>query len=400
MMSSLGHAEGEPLKVWEEQKEVLQEADTDQRARISEVESIPQSEQRTEESTQGAAQSSKDVGSEKPIIGVLLFTFNRRKYLQRTLDRLLEIRNDHAHFPLTVSQDGSDKEVRGLLDGYDNGKVPNFRVFHHDQPVAPRGYNKITAGYFHISQHYLWALTKMFEEYDQVIMLEDDMRLSGDFFDYFEAMLPILKGDEGLMCVSAWNDNGLEPLVSNSRALYRTDVFPGLGWMQTKDTFMKLRNRWPDMYWDEFYRRDDVRNGRQCIRPEVNRVITFGKIGTSDGQFFDRYLAHMKLNEEVFDWIANKEAIDRIKSKDNFDAYIKSALKGARLVTLNEIESHDDSHETLRMMYTDRTYKNISQRFSLSPDMKEGMCRTSYRDVMIFRWKTNMIFLTKSWPEV
>ena len=37
-------------------------------------------------------------------------------------------------------------------------------------------------------------------------------------------------------CVSAWNDNGKTGLINETapELLYRTDFFPGLGWMLTK----------------------------------------------------------------------------------------------------------------------------------------------------------------------
>jgi alpha-1,3-mannosyl-glycoprotein beta-1,2-N-acetylglucosaminyltransferase len=45
-----------------------------------------------------------------------------------------------------------------------------------------------------------------------VIIVEDDLEFSPDFFEYFEATLPLLKSDPSLWCVSAWNDNGKEPI--------------------------------------------------------------------------------------------------------------------------------------------------------------------------------------------
>ena len=38
--------------------------------------------------------------------------------------------------------------------------------------------------------------------------------------------------------------------------------------------------------------------GRSCIRPEVSRTSTFGKVGVSNGQFFDMHLAKIHENKE------------------------------------------------------------------------------------------------------
>ncbi len=37
-----------------------------------------------------------------------------------------------------------------------------------------------------------------------------------------------------LVAASAWNDNGVKGLVKDSKALYRSDFFPGLGWMMPR----------------------------------------------------------------------------------------------------------------------------------------------------------------------
>jgi hypothetical protein len=42
---------------------------------------------------------------------------------------------------------------------------------------------------------------------------------------------PLLDADDSLLAASAWNDNGVEGYVHDSEALYRSDFFPGLGWM-------------------------------------------------------------------------------------------------------------------------------------------------------------------------
>merc|ERR1719343_1687856 len=130
------------------------------------------------------------------------------------------------------------------------------------------------------------------------------MDVAPDFFSYFKAMLPMLHSDPDLYCVSAWNDNGDASLVQDPLAAFRTDFFPGLGWMLRREVWLEVRERWAKAYWDEFMRRPDVRKGRQCIRPEVSRTFTFGEKGTSAGQFFKTHLSHIKLNTEAIDWSA------------------------------------------------------------------------------------------------
>lgn len=140
-------------------------------------------------------------------------------------------------------------------------------------------------GYFKIARHYGWALNQTFFNFnfDSVIIVEDDLDISPDFFEYFSGLHPLLKKDPTLWCISAWNDNGKSGLVNDKKPelLYRTDFFPGLGWMMTKDLWLELCNKWPKSYWDDWIRQPQQRKDRACIRPEISRTRTFGKIGVS-----------------------------------------------------------------------------------------------------------------------
>ena len=41
-------------------------------------------------------------------------------------------------------------------------------------------------------------------------MVIDDLEVSPDFIDYFQALYPLLTVDETIWCISAWNDNGID----------------------------------------------------------------------------------------------------------------------------------------------------------------------------------------------
>ena len=49
-------------------------------------------------------------------------------------------------------------------------------------------------------------------------------------------------------------------------------------------------------------RLQEVRAGRQCIRPEVCRTYNFGAIGSSGGQYFNMYLRPIRLNNVSVPW--------------------------------------------------------------------------------------------------
>eukprot|EP00285_Hemiselmis_virescens_P009317 CAMPEP_0173407986 /NCGR_PEP_ID=MMETSP1356-20130122/68548_1 /TAXON_ID=77927 ORGANISM="Hemiselmis virescens, Strain PCC157" /NCGR_SAMPLE_ID=MMETSP1356 /ASSEMBLY_ACC=CAM_ASM_000847 /LENGTH=218 /DNA_ID=CAMNT_0014369221 /DNA_START=45 /DNA_END=697 /DNA_ORIENTATION=- len=158
--------------------------------------------------------------------------------------------------------------------------------------------------YYKIARHYGWALGKLFEDQNVpwVIVLEDDLEVAPDLFHYFAAGAELMRQDPTLWTVTAWNDNGLPHLVQDPETVYRSDFFAGLGWIMTRELWSELGPKWPKAYWDDWMREPPQRKGRSCLRPEVPRTVTFGQIGSSQGQFFASHLSKMKLNTKLIDF--------------------------------------------------------------------------------------------------
>ena len=64
-----------------------------------------------------------------------------------------------------------------------------------------------------------------------MIILEEDLMIAPDFFEFFSAVAHYVDDDPSVLAASAWNDNGVKGYVRDEKALYRSDFFPGLGWM-------------------------------------------------------------------------------------------------------------------------------------------------------------------------
>lgn len=230
-------------------------------------------------------------------IPILVIACKRPEYLSRCLDSVLKYRPMTAEtfFPIIVSQDCNTDSVSSLLNSKYSSSVirimqPNLSPLH---------------GYEAIARHYKWALDQVFTKlgFESVIILEEDMEVSPDFFEYFLAGYTLLKKDPTLWCISAWNDNGLSNLVENASQLYRSDFFPGLGWMLLKSLWEELAPKWPIGYWDEFMRIPSIRMDRSCIRPEISRTFNFGSQGgVSEGQYYETHLKDIKLNKEDIKW--------------------------------------------------------------------------------------------------
>eukprot|EP00949_MAST-11_sp_MAST-11-sp1_P001849 g1849.t1 len=258
---------------------------------------------------------------------VLVICYNRPKYLQRTLGSLLDSWPEEGashRAKLFVSQDGNDARVSEVIRTFSRRFSTERNVLlnhlHHTQKFGRNGYEKL-------AQHFGFALGHLFdkEQLDRVIIVEDDLEVAPDFLEYFAAMAPLLEKDDTIMAVSAWNDNGFPKFAQNSRAVVRSDYFPGLGWMLDRKMWLEWGPKWPKGYWDDWLREPPQRRGRVTLRPEISRTHTFGRNGVSRAQFFDRYLSPILLNHDSrIHWLkpdaSLRKMMVRLTSKAAYDA--------------------------------------------------------------------------------
>lgn len=330
-----------------------------------------------------------------PVIPVLVISCNRVS-VRRCLDQLVRYRPNPEQFPIIVSQDCGHEQTHHVIESFGD------KVFSIQQPdqsdivdVPPK--EKKFKGYFKIARHYGWALNQTFLEYkfNSVIIVEDDLDVAPDFFEYFLGTYPILVSDPTLWCVSAWNDNGKQNLVdvSSPHLLYRTDFFPGLGWMLTKDLWVQeLSTKWPKAYWDDWIRQPEQRKERACIRPELSRTRTFGKIGVSNGMFYEKHLKFIYLNEQKVPF-ADMNLTYLLKN--NYDAKFESEVYKSKVITYEELKAHkfDDSMSYRIPYHTRQSYKATTKMLGLMDDFKSGVPRTGYRGVVTFFYAGRRVHL-------
>mmetsp|Transcript_28540 Transcript_28540/g.52383 ORF Transcript_28540/g.52383 Transcript_28540/m.52383 type:complete len:673 (-) Transcript_28540:48-2066(-) len=301
--------------------------------------------------------------AERDAVGVMLIVCKRPQLFQQAIDSVLKADRDPQKFPIIISQDDFDQAMTRVVEDEYVRTGLAFHMHHAHDPQARSvarkfGGTKTTLGYVYIAQHYGYIMKTMFEEigFNQLIFLEEDLQVSPDFFSYFGAMLPILRADKDLYCVSAWNDNGAEKLVKSPEELFRTDFFPGLGWMMEKSMWNEVRDRWASAFWDEFMRRKDVRKDRRCIRPEISRTYTGGYQkgqGTSGGQFKD-HLKGIMLNTVPVNW-AQKD-VDFLSSTWKFEHFLRERLRAAREIKYTDdvLAMASSPHDELRIAYEDK----------------------------------------------
>ncbi|CAH1789143.1 unnamed protein product [Owenia fusiformis] len=335
-------------------------------------------------------EASKDSLFNVPI-PVLVFACNRIT-VNRNLDQLIKYRPSAQRFPIIVTQDCGHAETEKVILSYGD-KVTLIK--HPDLSDIPLSFKeKKFQGYYKIARHYKWAISQVFHKfnYNAVIIVEDDLDISPDFFEYFSATYPLLHSDPSLWCVSAWNDNGKSGMVSNEpELLYRTDFFPGLGWMLEKSTWLELEPKWPKTFWDDWMRHPDQRKDRSCIRPEISRTTTFGKIGVSKGQFFEKHLKFIQLNQQFVPFTTMDISY---LLKEKYDEIFVKKVYESPLLTVQQIRNNEESkYTTVRVQYSDKVgFKALAKQLGIMEDLKSGVPRAGYRGIVSFMSNGRRVF--------
>ena len=328
-------------------------------------------------------------GSEKPYISpicprtkddgaiaLLVLCYNRKVYLEKTMKSIRQYIPPN-NFPIILSQDGNAQGMTKFIrDNFED--VIHIRNFPRQQEHTGN-----LAHYYYIADHYYFALTKVFDvlKFETVVIIEDDMEIAPDFFNYFFSLAPLLHRDPSLLCVSAWNDNGMKPLVSDPEELRRTSVFPGLGWMMTRALWEELKVKWPKGFWDDWLREPEQTRGRHCIHPAVSRSRTFGEMGSSSGQFFKKYLAKIMLNVLPVKW--DTKDFGYLDEKQ-YETRLMEKVQTAKLVSVASLQKElVSATQSLKVEYGgEKEYATVANIFNLMPDLKAGLPRGSINGIL------------------
>lgn len=227
-------------------------------------------------------------------IPIVLLTCNRPELLDKTLKNLLQVRGVVKE-NVIVMQDGAMNSVASIVN------QQGLKLIQNTEGLRLRGGN--LDGAARIAMHYKFSLSKLFlmlPDAPAVIIVEDDLLFSPDFYEYFCALAPVLEADPSLFVISAWNDNGFRNNVRNKFSLHRTEFFPGLGWLLPRALYTReLESKWPKEHWDHWLRSPQTHRGREIVYPEVPRTYHNGIQGTfMNEETHNRYFRDIAYNTD------------------------------------------------------------------------------------------------------
>jgi hypothetical protein len=140
----------------------------------------------------------------------VLLAHDRVDYIKRAMEGVLRARNVDK-YTIYVSVDSRDNEpsVRSAVLSVANPKNVPIAFLSSELPFARDGKYQ---GEPSIPRHMASVFNHIFRNslHEYIIILEDDLDVSVDFFDYFasvgQLLHPLNPASKGLFCVSAWND--------------------------------------------------------------------------------------------------------------------------------------------------------------------------------------------------
>lgn len=340
-----------------------------------------------------------------PPMPVVVFTYNRPDTLKTSLEMLDRVMPEQG-FHLYVSQDGHDTAAVGqvverFIQEHPRRKVIHFIHKRDDSGATIDEKEKGWQPYYAIAHHYKFAIDRIFAskeyKYERIIILEDDLAVADDFFSLMKATAPLFDKDATLYCVSGFNDNGKPAHVADPRQLYRSDFFPGLGWMTSRAVWEELSAIWPKGFWDDWMRQPDKRKARVCIRPEVPRSKALcNDEGVSQGQFCAEHLQAMQLARDAVDWSSvNVNAY----VKAPYDAWLAQTLSRATFVDTPYMVETLPSDREAKLRYSNNDELAVLEgQLDLMTDFKDGVPRTAYKGVITTRFKGHRVHLVSTHP--
>lgn len=200
-------------------------------------------------------------------VPVVVTAGTRQPYLYHTLTTILTAPGVEPQNVLVVLGNESQATVQLLL---------LLQVAHVTLP-AGGGTNKQL---FRFYRGVFQLVAQRFPDAPYVIILDEDVEVSPDFFSFMSQTLPLLQTDPSLSCVTGHAAEGFLGLAHDDTRVFRGSLQVEWGYGVTLDFVREALSLWKTtgqttlLY--DFWLYVNVQKDRECIFPEVSRTRHFG----------------------------------------------------------------------------------------------------------------------------
>lgn len=334
----------------------------------------------TDTAEQVLAGSVKSSRSPLGSLALVFIAHDRPEYFRESLASVLAARDvDKVDIYVSMDAPAHYAALESVIGEFPSASIS---VWHN---VMPFGNLFFQTSDDRITYHHKTIFRRVFEiaRYDYAIMMESDLTVSTDFFEYmFAAGRLLVPTDISLFCISGWNDNGMLHFVQDESRLFRTDYFPGLGWMMHRSSWTDiLVYEWPgrlgNYAYDIWLREHASTRFRDCIVPEVSRTHHIAKYGSHVNGLGHTWYDRMVLASGNVT-IAPAE-IELVGSMDAFEKrIIKERINPAKIVEFRDpfpipykksiiVFMKDDASFLRRLVFgtPSNYYKTVQEAFGL-----------------------------------
>ena len=174
-------------------------------------------------------------------------------------------------------------------------------------------------------------LERSFPDAPAVILLDEDVEVSPDFFSFFSQTLWLLHADPSLYCINAYSATGFRGIAHDPHTLVRGRVQVEWGYAVSLDFVRDVNTKWPSeprrndtLFYDEWLYRHGS-NGRECVFPEVSRTKHFGVGVNTDAWSTEIYFLTKPLLRRPHVTLPDAAGMVLGAWQHSFDANLKSA---------------------------------------------------------------------------
>mmetsp|Transcript_7499 Transcript_7499/g.18231 ORF Transcript_7499/g.18231 Transcript_7499/m.18231 type:complete len:514 (-) Transcript_7499:266-1807(-) len=332
-------------------------------------------------------------------IAIALIADNNEVELQKTITSISQ-HMPATGFPLFISQYGEDEAMSALIQSQLMEEGQRTNIFHL-QYVVDKEHKSASK---RETDHSFWTLSQLFDNYgySKAVILDDNLNVAFDFFDYLQASSALLDTDSSIMCVSAWNENGQADFAKDSSSLIRTDIFPEYSSMISNSFWREIKRDWPASDWKSFVRTLDEEKRRACIIPEVCRVSVRKQpsMSEADEEEFEKYFSNIKLNKNPVKF----GSMDlNYLSKPKYDLYIRKLVETSTTIpTASALKDYRGQPGNIKILYEGtKSYVSIARILNLPSRLRDGYPPASYYGLVIIRYGTWRVFITpKNWEKL
>ena len=131
---------------------------------------------------------------------------------------------------------------------------------------------------------------------------------------------------------------------------------------------------------------------RACIRPEISRTKTFGKIGVSNGLFFEKHLKYIQLSSEFYPF--TKHDLTYL-TRASYDVQMAKDLASLAVVGPRELAALPADTEAVKVLYrTKSEFKSAVKVLGIMDDSKSGVPRMAYKGVVPTVYRGIRVYLS------